>query len=670
MKRHELKPDGALNLRMLSEESRHALVIASSRNGLVLSCYGDHVWNLSPYIHTRNKAASDMIIDFSSPQFAEGSRLTDPQHAGLLEGVKALLYVRLSQNSPHSGKPLSGITVVKLWMNLCPLLRWMASAGYGRFAALTAGACLAYVDHSRNRPVWEHSPNGRPDKKLTSATLYNHFVCVEELWHFREFLPDALKEHPWPGQSAGSLAGVKKGGIDRTAKTEQIPGRLMSILMQEALRYVTDGYGDQLLACRNAHVEGKPINEHLTRLGLSTWRAVKEELTRLHTSCYIVIAGLSGMRDSEMASLETGCYYEHEGWDGATYGWLKGYTYKLEEDPKPVEWMVPPVVKNVVEMITQVTATLRDELEHQIGTLEAKLRDLPYLNPTHRQEDEETLREMKQQRHALFLTGPLWHGRIGILNSNTIRIRLKDLARHLNLQVQAEDLAQVQDKAEIKAGEVWPLAPHQFRRTFARYVARCILGDVRYLREHFKHWSLDMTLGYAWGDEDWLDATLIEEILSERQELQDDIVWGWISVKTNQHLAAIGGKNIENVRGSSLVMVAANPKSVARQLSHGYFLRGLGHSWCTEKECKGKGIYSVTECRNCENRVIDESHIPVWHGIRNQQIELMMRDDCGDPIWQGALESLRYAEQILADIGEKVVPYPAPPKPSERRLNV
>lgn len=145
MKQNVLKPDGALNLRLLPEESRHSLVISSGRNGLVLSRHGDHVWNLSPHIHTRNKAASSKIIDFSSPQFADGSRLTDPQHVGLLESVKALLYVRLSQNSPHSGKPLSAITAIGLWMSLCPLLRWMVDAGYGSFASLTSEACLAYV---------------------------------------------------------------------------------------------------------------------------------------------------------------------------------------------------------------------------------------------------------------------------------------------------------------------------------------------------------------------------------------------------------------------------------------------------------------------------------------------------------------------------------------------
>ncbi len=667
MSQNVLKADGALNLRLLSEESRHDLVISSGRNGLVISLYGDYAWNLSPHIHTRNKAASSKIIDFSSPQFADGSRLTDPQHAGLLESVKALIYVRLSRNSHHSCKPLSTITAIGLWMNLCPLLRWMVDGSYDRFASLTSDACLSYVEHSRKRSVWEYSANGRPDKKLTASTLYNYFVSVEDLWHFREFLPDALQEHPWPGQSAGSLAGIKKGGTDRAAKTEQIPDRLMGQLMQESLCYVTGGYGDQLLACRNAQTESESINEHLSRLGLNSWQAVKPELNRLHTACYIVIAGLSGMRDSEMASLETGCYYEREGWDGAVYGWIKGHTYKLEEDPKPVEWMVPPVVKNAVDMITQVTAPLRYKLEQQIAALEAKLRDVSYLSPTNRQQDEETLYEMKQKRHALFLNGPLWQDRIGILDSNTIRTRLKNFARHINLKVQTDDLAQVLDKTEIRVGEVWPLAPHQFRRTFARYVARCILGDVRYLRTHFKHWSLDMTLGYSWGDEDYLDVTLIEEILAERQNLQDDIVWGWIDITTNQHLAATGGNNIEKVRRSSLVMVAANPRTVARQLSKGYFLRGLGHSWCTEKECQGKGIYSVTECRDCENRVIDEGHIPVWHGIRNQQIELMMRDDCGDPIWQGALDALRYAEQILVDLGETVVLHPALPRPSERR---
>jgi hypothetical protein len=190
---------------------------------------------------------------------------------------------------------------------------------------------------------------------------------------------------------------------------------------------------------------------------------------------------------------------------------------------------------------------------------------------------------------------------------------------------------------------------------------------VRYLKKHFKHWSLDMTLGYAWNEDDLLDPTLIDEVLSEHQDIQSDIVLGWIDFNRNQHLAGAGGKNIESAREGTRVLVATDPRAVARQLSKGYFLRGLGHSWCTEKECRGKGIYSVTECKECDNRVIDESHIPMWFGIRQQQIELLHLDDCGDPMWQGAFDSLRYAEQVLKDLGKEVEPYPVPPKPSQRR---
>ena len=177
-----------------------------------------------------------------------------------------------------------------------------------------------------------------------------------------------------------------------------------------------------------------------------------------------------------------------------------------------------------------------------------------------------------------------------------------------------------------------------------------------------------MTLGYAWNEEDLLDPTLIDEILGENENVQADIVFGWVDFNRNQHLAGIGGKNIERTRDQSRVLVATDPRAVARKLSKGYFLRGLGHSWCTEKECRGKGIYSVTECKECENRIIDESHKPMWYGIRQQQIELLHIDDCGDPMWQGAVDSLRYAEKILNDLGEQVEPYQVPLKPSERRV--
>jgi integrase len=662
------KPERTKDLWQLTEGQRNSLVISIALVGHVLSYYGDNIWNFTPYIHTKGTKKSQKQIDFSSLRFRDGSYLIDPQHYLLLIGVKALLYVRLTVNSPRSGKPLEESSIIAYWYrNICPLVRWMVDVGHNGFSDLTPETCLAYVAHCRKSTAWEQSPGERSNRPLARGTLQNRFHCLEDLWNFRDNLTDALTQHPWSGQSAGYLAGYARRG-HKDVDTEQIPDRLMVKLVQGSLHYVTDSYGERLLDCRDARDAGHPIDGHLKQLGLQNWKAVRLEIFRLITSCYVIIDTFSGMRVSEVLSLEIGCYYEHEGWDGATYGWLKGTTYKLEEDPKPGEWMVPPVVRQAVELAVRATSPIRAELEKMIAVLEAKLRNIRYLDDSLHQKDAEVLNDMKKHRFGLFLTRYYALNTISTISNQTILYNLNNFAKHLDLKVELADLQQVRNKSKVKVGDIWPLATHQFRRTFARYVARCILGDVRYLREHFKHWSLDMTLGYAWNEDDLLDPTLIDEILGEHQEIQSDVVLGWVDFNQNQHLSGVGGKNIESARERTRVLIATDPRAVAQQLSKGYFIRGLGHSWCTEKECRGKGIYSVTECKECENRVIDESHIPMWHGIRQQQIELLHIDDCGDPMWQGAVDSLRYAEQVLADLGEELEPYPVPPKPSQRRV--
>lgn len=658
------------NLKVLTPDQRNALVVSIAEDGHILSCFGDNVWDLSPYIHALGTSKCLKKIDFSTSKFKDNSKLIDQEHCLLLAGVKSYVYIRLMVKSPQKGKPLGGSSIMSMWVqHLRPLLRWMVDYGYSCFADLSPDACMAYVEYTKNTSYRDLNNGRRKKVSLSAKTLNRHFSCLESLWHFREHIEDALIQHPWPNMSAYSIAGYSTVGGENI-ETEQIPDRLMSKLVQGALYYVEEGYGTRLLDCRDAKESGDSIKSHFTPLGLKNWKQVTIEISYILTACYIIIDAFSGMRASEVLSLKIGCYYEHEGWDGATYGWLKGITYKLEEYPKQVEWMVPPVVERAVNLAVRTTAPLRIKLEMMISELEDKLRNVKYMNENLRQNDSQALNEMKKQRLGLFIGLNRKFFSINVTTNATTLIRLRKFAIRLDLRVDLADLEQVRNKTKIRVGEIWPLNSQQFRRTFARYVARCVLGDVRYLREHFKHWSLDMTLGYAWNEDDLLDTSLIDEILEEHHEIQSDVVYGWVDFKRNQHLAANGGKNIEKARESCQAIVATDPRAVARQLARGYFLRGLGHSWCTEKECNGKGIYSVIECKDCENRVIDESHIPMWYGIRDQQIELMMLDDCGDPMWQGALESLRYAEKILADLGEKIVPYQAPSKPSERRINV
>ncbi|MDB5935350.1 MAG: hypothetical protein JWQ01_2694 [Massilia sp.] len=47
-----------------------------------------------------------------------------------------------------------------------------------------------------------------------------------------------------------------------------------------------------------------------------------------------------------------------------------------------------------------------------------------------------------------------------------------------------------------------------YKRLTACYAARSQFGDLRYLRDHFKHWSLDMTLGYAMNESQEMELYL------------------------------------------------------------------------------------------------------------------------------------------------------------------
>ena len=185
----------------------------------------------------------------------------------------------------------------------------------------------------------------------------------------------------------------------------------------------------------------RSLDDHLSALGMEGWGAVTDEITRLYTACYVVIALFSGLRDSEMTSLEPACYLEREGWDGATYGWIKGMTYKTEADPKSVEWMVPPVVAMAAALAERVSAPIRGDLEAKIAELEERLASASYLSEKQRARDIELLDESRLHRTSLFLAKSDRHGTISTWTSSTTRYRLAELARQLNLRVEAADLS-------------------------------------------------------------------------------------------------------------------------------------------------------------------------------------------------------------------------------------
>lgn len=194
----------------------------------------------------------------------------------------------------------------------------------------------------------------------------------------------------------------------------------------------------------------------------------------------------------------------------------------------------------------------------------------------------------------------------------------------------------------------WDLASHQFRRTFANYAARSQFGDLRYLKEHFKHWSMDMTLGYALNESQ--ELALYLEIQDELDIIKAGLVGTWL--KHDEPLAGGYGANIMAWRGSAAVTIFKSHRHMVRSLAESTPIRSNGHAWCTADDnlCVGNDL-ERTRCSNCENAVIGRQHAHLYLGLYDHLKEVAQCDDIGIGGMHLVQRDLKRCRSVLASIG-------------------
>ncbi|CAE6850631.1 hypothetical protein R69746_07336 [Paraburkholderia aspalathi] len=668
-----------VDLACVRDEDLHD-VIVSLQGNTVVSRYGDEAWNLAPYLAPRNRTQARIL--FSHP-LKGGCRLTDTKYESLLASVKRFLYTRWWVAGGQRGRPVSASTIQASWIQIRKLLAWMIDENLMTFSELTPNHCARFAT----------SLTG----ELQAATAEGVLGAITSYYELGDHLIDRIPEYPWQ-PDCGGPANLARGGRQprlqswKQATTEVIPQRLMSKLVRMALDYV-ENRSDSLLSLRDqlaVHAtrklaEVRRVHRNTYPNGFSSVfadeekyirvkasnrcsreerqllaehryerrRQVEIDLVHLRTACYIVCAAFSGMRDSELASLEVGCFAKEGRFDGDTFCWLRGTTYKLEREPTSTEWMVPEVVGKAVAVATRLGEPERALADQRIKILErtAKAR---HLDEQSRAKMEVELERIRRSRNALLLTHTR-HGIVSVVGRDSTRSALNAFSRMADLRVEQQDMDGVVKRDRIRLGETWPLTPHEFRRTFAVYVARHVLGDIRYLREHFKHWSLDMTLYYARHDTG-ADRTLINDIMTERDELQSLIIQSWMNPHSS--LSGAGGRRIMTFRNRGELKTVRDMRDFCRKLGESVFIRGTGHSWCMASGdgCGGQGLYDAVRCTSCGEAVIDSSHVEIWKGIRQQQIDVLRCPDLGTPSRQRCLDHLRKAERVLADLGAGTSP--------------
>ena len=586
-----------INTLALSDEARNALIISSRIVGgqpVIVSRYGDLTWRTVN--HPTNKSPSEQKIRFG--------QLPEP----FRETMKAITY-RYMQRGREGQKLPGPRAIVKLINDAAPFLRYLESRSVTRFADARAIVCAGYIEVCRRHRVSRRNVH----KPMAASALFHRLSVVEAIHELSQYTRDPMPEHPWPGTSSSHLAGCTGPGTGvRKGDTALMPDEVFTTLFQRAWALVENSA--PLLDVRDAWLvvkaeRGQNWSQGMTCYelarfvkprGWSSARAFNKALFELRTACYVIVASLSGCRNHELAFVQTGACYSTthtvsaaDG-DVETYWWMRSRSTKTGAGQS--EWMIPEAAVTALRVMERWAKPYQDRITAEIDLRRAR-------NPR-----DPEIAEAMRHHSALFLaTTPRGGNQVRTLSGHAFNIGLKSFAQSCGLQ--------------------WKLTSHKFRRKFANYAARSQFGDLRYLKEHFKHWSLDMTLGYALNESQ--EVELYAEIQEELDDIKTGVVGSWL--ESGAPLAGGYGANIVAWRGSNPITLFKDRKHMVRSLAESTPIRSNGHAWSTADDdlCVGNDL-EKTRCSGCSNAVIGLPHAHIYRGLRDHLQEVAELQDIGE----------------------------------------
>lgn len=577
-KAYELLAKQPDSLAGLSPTARANVVVSAvlddDGNTQVISRVGDMVWDLWPYVTTPNTRANEKRLLWSI--IPEAYR----------EACQNVIYRYWKLGRPGWASP--GVRQLRHYLNvLSHFCRYVDSLGLRSLADVQPLHIANYV-------------HAQKSAGLAPVTLANKFLALELLYIFRDQHDEALKMHPWPESSACEMAGkvgVAEKGHRNAALTPLIPAEVARVLFR---------YAEGILDQADGLLDERDRGER------SAFKA--PEIIAIRDACFYLIGVLTGMRSSELSSLEIGAG-RTEVRNGITFHWMASVEHKTKKGR--VEYLMPAMGHRILAVMERWSTPFRERLAGQIA---AMAQQAGKRTP----QELQWLATARSNANRLFL-GNGQSGIVPVSGSSWHRVLFK-FARD--------------------AGTEWKLAPHQMRRLYAYTFVRHRLGDMLFLKEQFKHSSIDMSQLYAASP--LQDAALYDEILSELTAYKAGVVAQWL--EKDEPLAGGAGHKIMELRAHDF----ENRTELLTETSRRVNIRSTGHSWCLAQDegCGGSGIYAKGSCGGCHNGLIDRRFIPIWLEAYRHHKELRKdAEELGPGVVKRVEDDLAQAARILKDLG-------------------
>ncbi len=554
------------------------------------SRYGDHAWDFSSFEKNPNVKPSASILRFDFT-LSSGGYFTD--------SICNTLRETYNMASSSKGKLPSPATLKARYTDTKFFITWLISNNIYRLPDFKQDDADKFILEVRNDKVHPMTKIGRLD-------------VLKHLWLHRKGIREPIGFDPLKGQSPQIVASVTRQE-KRESRYDFIPDDLAQMLIRSCVEFIRKQGVDVAVAVQARDAanlyqirqgKSKANRDRAKSAALKDTGLTNAEVTTLSrqllNSCFIIINFFTGIRASEMLSIGPDQIVTE---DGMT--WVLGKQHKIEK--KSRKWMAPAIVYEAHYLAKSLTQPMRDSIDCEIenttdGAIQNQLislRNELFLNWSSRREHGYNFKHAPQVSNI----------------KGSIHTGLNELVKHFDIR-------------DLK-GELWPLHPHQFRKSFVRFMCSNAM-NIRYLQEHMGHKSLDMT---AWYDSDDIEMTAeIEKQMKEFKTQKLDAIFN-----QNQKITGAGSDNIINERRDYFVGMVSNKSKDAfiGDLADDISLRGTGHSWCMGDSGNGNctGVVGcmmdVGMTQKCSSALITEEHLPAWQDIKFRNEVLLKSSELG-----------------------------------------
>ena len=640
-----------------------AVIVCKDKNGKVTATFGQNNWNCLPF--SRKKNSNNLSIK----EFDEMPELQ--------RELKLLIWGWLFNKNPKQRKTARFSAIRARLGNIKIAYRFLMEHHFTSLQALS------------KQKVWEEFKEHLADKEYSKSVLEKCFVAINK----------AIELAPWHRISLGFNGPIKPKLTAQSlndAEGQQIlviPERLCDEIYSKAIGLIEDAHPFRrlILDIENAlqanYLQGKctldakinngqafifmggdgsinhrkyrlaindnlplkarniiqPLAKKLPHIPLKNASDFRRYLGQLITSCYIVCAGFSGMRDSEVDKLTPDSYYK-DTFEGRDYHMLQSHTFKLGE--KRETWVTAVSSKIAIDLMSVLTKRWRGETTYP----DEKYSDSLWVN-----------------QGARSIPPRL------ITNWN---LRLQRYFRQFEFIVAQKDYQECIEsnpcshekiKQSVIIGQPWPISTHQFRRTLAFYCIKNRLSTLVALKQQFKHLYLSMTQWYTNGGKlaSLRDLKVDETIQQALEEISAETTTNKIFKQwhSDEILSGAHGKAIMKMRGE-MPTIYSSWNVIYKAVKEGKLtLHGSLHSYCKNGyDCDMDGVVTPQFCVDCSSgsSIIDEQQAKWWQKKhRSLSAYMALGEDISVTDRTHYITQIRAAENVMQDFSMEFTAFEA-----------